>query len=137
MSTNTAATRAAATPAGETPAPTPPLEQLSAKWKEMKDLEDMVSAELEQLKAAITAAGGKPGYEDANLVIREASKVDPEHARVQEVLRAKGALEKVQETTTSTTKLRALAELEPEVAKVLEEVAVKSPRFERPRAKKT
>lgn len=133
-----AAPKAAATPAGDTPAPTPSPEQrdLAKKWRETHDRASELVLELEALRVKLVAAGVEIGYEDENLVVRANTTFDRNHEQLLEVLRKKRRLEEVQETAVSVSKVRAVAELEPAVAKVLKAIEKKTPRFEAPKAKK-
>jgi hypothetical protein len=117
--------------AAEAPA-AKPLEQLTGEWARAKNAEETAKKEADRLRAEILRdPRAKPGYEDANLVIGETSKLDLEDKRLEEVLRETGNFEKAQETKVTIAKVRAIAELEPAVAKVVEKVTTTSPRFER------
>jgi hypothetical protein len=116
-----------------TPAPAPTLEQLTARWAQAKNAEEMAKREAENLREGILAsfpeAAAAIGYADESVEIGSTSRLDGE--ALERGLKKLGLLKRAQETSVSTEKVRALAKLEPEVQVLVERCTTKVPRFER------
>jgi hypothetical protein len=114
----------------------PKLEVLTANWSRAKVAEETAKREAARLRDEILEAGAKIGYEDEHLAIAGSSDLDLEDRRLEQVLRDENAWEQAHESKLSTKKLRALAELNPKIAKALEAATTSKPRFEQVAKKK-
>lgn len=114
------------------PQPELELEVLTAQWARAKVMEDTGKIEAKRKRTQILEdPRAVPGYADDSLVINETTLLDLEDKRLERVLKAEGVFDQaLEDPKLSTSKVRALAETNPKIAKVLELIGVPSVRFE-------
>lgn len=129
-----AAPKTAASPAAETK---PALADLTKQWATAKAAEELAAREAKRLHAAILEdPKAVIGYADESLVIGSTSELDVEDARLAKILKAEECFDDALESKLSTKKVRALAEINPKVARVVEACTSPKPRFEQASKKK-
>jgi hypothetical protein len=117
-------------------APLPELSELTARWARAKHVEETARREVEGLRAEIEPRV-KIGYEDDSLVVGESSRLDGfasvpviDNKLLEKILREEELLKGALEPRISLQKVRALAKLNPRVARVLEKITTQEKRFE-------
>lgn len=125
------------------------LSELTAQWARAKVMEKTGELEAERLKAEILAAGAEPGYADDCLTIRKRTETEGfcviyaiESKKLEQVLREEHllteALEPVEAGRTKLvmSRVKAIAELNPRVARELAKLERQAPVFCQTAAKK-